>query len=135
MGRGAAHPREPRASWQTVGLGNLEVPPADCRARAVRIPIRGGGDDMNRRKLSHVIAAGILAALLALPGPALAQPNHHRGPVDFWSWLAGIWSQGISSLGTGSGMGQKAGLGIDPNGGTSAGSGGSTGQSAPTGGS
>ncbi|MFL6262508.1 MAG: hypothetical protein ACJ76Y_22655 [Thermoanaerobaculia bacterium] len=90
---------------------------------------------MNRRKLSHVIAAGILAALLALPGPALAaQPTHHRGPVDFWSWLAGFWSRGVSSLGSGSGLQQKAGLGIDPNGGTSTGSGGSTGQSVPAGG-
>ena len=82
---------------------------------------------MNRRKLSHVIAAGILAALLVLPGPALARSTHHRGPVDFWSWLAGFWSQGVSSLGSGSGLGQKAGLGIDPNGG------GSTGSSAPAG--
>lgn len=89
---------------------------------------------MNRRKLSHVIAAGILAALLALPGPALAQSAHHRGPVDFWSWLAGIWSRGVASLGSGSGVGQKAGLGIDPNGGTQPGSGGSTGQSTPAGG-
>jgi hypothetical protein len=83
---------------------------------------------MNRRKLSHVIVAGILAALLVLPGPALAQSTHHRGPVDFWSWLAGLWSRGVSTLGSGSGLGQKAGLGIDPNGG-----GGSTGSSAPTG--
>ena len=89
---------------------------------------------MNRRKLSHVIAAGILAALLVLPGPALAQPTHHRGPVDFWSWLAGFWGRGVSSLGSGSGLGLKQGLGIDPNGGGSTGSGGSTGQSAPTGG-
>src|SRR5947199_1221976 len=103
------------------------MPPADCRARAVRIPIRGGGGgDMTRRKLSHVIAAGILATLLALPGPALAAAPHHRGPaVDFWSWLAGLWSQGVASLGSGSGVGQKAGLGIDPNGGTPTGSGGS----------
>jgi hypothetical protein len=82
---------------------------------------------MNRRKLSHVIAAGILAALLALPGPALAQPVHHRGPVDFWSWLAGFWSRGSASLGSRSGLGLKQGLGIDPNGG------GSTGSTAPTG--
>ena len=82
---------------------------------------------MNRRKLSHVIAAGIVAALLVLPGPVMAQPVHHRSPVDFWSWLAGFWSRGVSSLGSWSGLGQKAGLGIDPNGG------GSTGSSAPTG--
>ena len=110
------------------------MPPADCRARAVRTPIRGGGEDMTRRKLSHVIAAGILAALLVLPGPALAAAPHHRGPVDFWSWLAGLWSRGVSSVGAGSGLGLKAGLGIDPNGGGSTGSGGSTGQSSPTGG-
>ena len=83
---------------------------------------------MTRRKLSHVIAAGILAALLALPGPALAAAPHHRGPVvDLWSWLAGLWSRGVASLslGSGNGVGQKAGLGIDPNGGTPTGSGGS----------
>jgi hypothetical protein len=85
---------------------------------------------MNRRKLSHVIAAGILAALLVLPGPALAQSTHHRSPVDFWSWLAG-W---ISNLGSWSGSVQKVGPGVDPNGGGSTGSGGSTGQSALTGG-
>jgi len=89
---------------------------------------------MTRRKLSHVIAAGILAALLMLPGPALAEVPHHRGPVDFWSWLAGFWSRGVASLGSWSGPGLKAGLGIDPNGGTSTGSGGSTGQSTPAGG-
>src|SRR3954452_1599880 len=104
------------------------MPPADSRARGVRIPIRGGGEDMNRRKLSHVIAAGILAALLVLPGPAMAQSTHNRGPVDFWSWLAGFWSRGMSSLGAGSGLGMKQGLGIDPNGGAPTGSGGSTGQ-------
>jgi len=103
------------------------MPPADSRARAVRIPIRGGGEDMNRRKLSHVIVAGILAALLVLPGPALAQATHHRGPVDFWSWLAGLWSRGVSTLGSGSGIGLKQCLGIDPN------CGGSTGSSTPTG--
>lgn len=89
---------------------------------------------MNRRTLSHVIAAGILAALLVLPGPALAEVSHHRGPVDFWSWLAGFWSQGVSSLGSWSRLEQKAGPGIDPNGGVPPGSGGSTGQSNPTGG-
>jgi hypothetical protein len=82
---------------------------------------------MNRRKLSYVIAAGILAALLVLPGPVMAQPVHHRGPVDFWSWLAGFWSRGVSNLGSWSGLGQKAGAGIGPNGD------GSTGSSAPTG--
>lgn len=82
---------------------------------------------MTRRKLSHVIAAGILAALVLLPGPASAAPLHPRGSVDLWSWLAGFWSRGISSLGSRSGVGQKQGLGIDPNGGTSGGTGSSTG--------
>jgi hypothetical protein len=89
---------------------------------------------MNRRKLSHVIAAGILVALLVLPGPALAEVPHHRGPADFWSWLAGFWSRGVASLGSSSGPGLKAGPGIDPNGGIPTGSGGSTGQSTPAGG-
>ena len=85
---------------------------------------------MNRRKLSHVTAAGLLAALLMLPGPALAQSPHHRASVDLWSWLAGAWQRGMVSLGVG-GLGEKAGLGIDPNGGVPTGQGGS----APTGGS
>lgn len=89
---------------------------------------------MTRRKLSHAIAAGILAALLVLPGPALAQSTHHRSSTDLWSWLAGLWSRGVSSLGSRSGLGLKVGPGIDPNGGGSTGSGGSTGQSSPTGG-
>ncbi len=87
---------------------------------------------MNRRKLSHVTAAGLLAALLMLPGPALAQSPHHRVPVDLWSWLAGAWQRGMVSLGVG-GLGEKAGLGIDPNGGVPSGQGGATGQGAPTG--
>lgn len=99
---------------------------ADCRARAVRIPIRGGGEDMTRRKLSHVVAAGILAVLLVLPGPALAQSTHHRSSTDLWSWLASLWNRGVSSLGSGSGLGLKQGLGIDPNGGSATGSGGTT---------
>jgi hypothetical protein len=70
---------------------------------------------MNRRKLSHVTAAGLLAALLMLPGPALAQPPHHRASVDLWSWLAGAWQRGMVSLGVG-GVREKQGLGIDPNG-------------------
>ncbi len=64
---------------------------------------------MNRRKLSHVIAAGALAALLVLPGAALAQPNHHRGaPVDLWSWLAGFWKLGNLVSGSGEGAGTKS---------------------------
>src|SRR4051794_38717454 len=108
------------------------MPPADCRATAVRTPIRGGkGEGMNRRKLSHVIAAGMLAALLAMPGPVMATTNRDHGPVDLWSWLAGLWSRGTASLGLSSGLEEKAGPGIDPNGGSPAGSGGSTSQSTP----
>jgi hypothetical protein len=89
---------------------------------------------MNRRKLFHVIAVGLLVGLLMVPGAALAQPAHHvRGPVDFWSWLAGFWGGGVSGLRLPSGLEQKQGLGIDPNGGTSVGQGGATGQSTPTG--
>lgn len=79
---------------------------------------------MNRRKLSHITAAGLLAALLTVPVPALAQsPHHHRASGDLWSWLAGAWQRGMVSLGVG-GLGEKAGLGIDPNGGVPAGQGG-----------
>jgi len=88
---------------------------------------------MNRRKLSHVTAAGLLAALLMLPGPALAQSPHHRVSGDLWSWLAGAWQRGMVSLGVG-GLGEKAGPGIDPNGSPLTGQGGSSGQGTPKGG-
>jgi hypothetical protein len=86
---------------------------------------------MNRRKLSHVTAAGLLAALLMLPGPALAQSTHHRASADLWSWLAGAWQRGMVSLGVG-GL-EKGGMEIDPNGGAPKGQGGATGSSTPTG--
>lgn len=90
---------------------------------------------MNRRKLFHVIAVGLLVGLLMVPGAALAQPAHHvRSPVDFWSWLAGFWGGGVSGgVGGAAVRGEKAGLGIDPNGGTPTGSGGAAGQGTSTG--
>jgi len=97
------------------------MPPADCRARAVRIPIRGGGEDMTRRKLSHVIAAGILAALLALPGPALAEvPRAHTASV--WQLLAKLWRHEVDALLHRDRLLRKEGYGIDPNGGKPTGS-------------
>ena len=88
---------------------------------------------MNRRKLSHVIAAGLLAGLLGFPGAALAQPVHRGVTADLWSWLAGFWSRGVTGLRVPSGMEQKAGPGIDPNGGNPPSSGGATVQGTPTG--
>ena len=83
---------------------------------------------MNRRRLSHVIAAGLLAGLLGLPGSALAQPVHRGVPADLWSWFAGFWSRGMvrQSVHVPRALEEKAGLGIDPNGGKPAGSGGTT---------
>lgn len=72
---------------------------------------------MNRRKLSHIIAAGFLAAVLALPAPARATSGGTRGPAGSWEWLAGLLQRGISALW------QKEGYGIDPNGKPSTGTG------------
>lgn len=92
---------------------------------AVRIPICGGeGEDMNRRKLPHVIAVGILAALLALPGPAGASSLQARNVGSMWQWLVSLWSHEFSALSSRNGGLEKEGPGIDPNGGKPAGSGG-----------
>lgn len=54
---------------------------------------------MNQRKLSHVMAAGILAALLVLPAAAWAAPAHEHSPAaGAWSWLNGLWGRGVSFL-------------------------------------
>jgi hypothetical protein len=84
---------------------------------------------MNRRKLSHGIAAGLLVGMVAMPGPAGARGVERHVATDVWSRLvAMLWSRTVSNLVPW----QKQGLGIDPNGGNS-GSGGSSGQSAPMG--
>jgi hypothetical protein len=70
--------------------------------------------DMRQRKLSHVIVAGILLALLALPAPAQAA-TQTRGTVELWDWLSGVWERGIAALVWHRGV-EKQGHGIDPNG-------------------
>ena len=80
---------------------------------------------MNRRKLSHVIAAGLLAGLLGLPGTALAAGPRTHSPARTWRSIADWQYQLVAYLLTG-GMLQKEGYGIDPNGGKPAGSGGTT---------
>jgi hypothetical protein len=84
---------------------------------------------MNRRKLSHVIAAGLLAGLVAMPGPAGARTTPTRSAVDFWSWVLRVWDQGNSQPASRCEVAEKEGHGIDPNGGTP--TGGATGQSYP----
>jgi hypothetical protein len=75
---------------------------------------------MNRRKLSHVIAAGILAALLVLPGPALAEARRvHDASV--WKSLAKLWQHELAAA-LSKGRVRKEGYGIDPNGSKPAGS-------------
>jgi hypothetical protein len=81
---------------------------------------------MNRRKLSHVIAVGVLAVLLTLPGTALAQGRRTRGPASVSDWLTCLWQRGISVLLPGSQVIEKLGPGIDPNGGKPTGAGGTT---------
>lgn len=76
---------------------------------------------MNRRKLSHVIAAGILAVLLALPGPAGAEaPRAHTQSI--WQSLAKHWQLELAALLQRAGVPRKEGYGIDPNGGKPIGS-------------
>lgn len=50
------------------------------------------------RKLSHIMAVRILAALLALPTVAWAAPVHARGAAGAWNWLAGLLQKGASFL-------------------------------------
>lgn len=69
---------------------------------------------MNRRKLSHVIAAGILAALLVLPGPALAEA-HRAYDVSVWQSLAKLWQRELAVLSPDR-IFRKEGYGLDPNG-------------------
>jgi hypothetical protein len=71
---------------------------------------------MTQRKLSRVIAAGLLTAVLALPAQAHAATNRTRGPVSAWEWIARVWQRGISAVVPESGAGRKAGPGFDPNG-------------------
>lgn len=71
---------------------------------------------MNRRKLSRITAAGLLAALLALP--AQAAVPHGRVPGNAWEWLTSLWQSRIAALWPGSEAAQKEGHGIDPNGGS-----------------
>ena len=100
------------------------MPPADCRAMAVRVSICGGGEEeMNRRKLPHVVAVGVLATLLALPGPALAAPSRVKtsDAKGHWQWLVKLLPPEFSVMLSGNGLFQKEGPGIDPNGGRSGG--------------
>jgi hypothetical protein len=76
---------------------------------------------MNRRKLSHVIAAGILAGLLVLPGPALAEALRGR-EVSLWQSLAKLWQHELAVLLSKDRLLRKEGYGIDPNGGKPTGS-------------
>jgi hypothetical protein len=89
---------------------------------------------MNNRKLSHVVAAGLLAAVLGVPGIARAEGAREAGSIGAWEWLVSLWEEGVSALwsgsekppqpepGIGSGEGgagseTDAGPGVDPNGG------------------
>lgn len=71
---------------------------------------------MTPRKLSRVIASGMLMALLALPVPVQAAPLQTRGPVGVWEWMAQLWQRGVSAVVPGHGVERKQGPGFDPNG-------------------
>ena len=77
---------------------------------------------MKERKISRVVVAGLLLAVLALPMPARAEAVDRDGA---WSWLASLWELGISALWSADGEPEE-GHGIDPNGITATGAGGGT---------
>jgi hypothetical protein len=65
---------------------------------------------MTHRKLSRIVAIGILAVVLALPGPVWAAAGQPRGPAaSVFDWLSGLWERGISALWSWSEAGQKSG--------------------------
>jgi hypothetical protein len=89
---------------------------------------------MKNRKLSQWVAAGLLAAVLGVPGIARAEGGREAGSIGAWEWLVSLWEEGVSALwsgsekppqpepGVGPGEGEAGsetdqGLGVDPNGG------------------
>lgn len=91
---------------------------------------------MNQRTIRRAITAGVLAAVLALPGPVHAANPGHGGSANLWDWLSSLWERGISALWplsaasgsseTGSGANPDGGSaqgtdGVDPSGGTTQG--------------
>lgn len=75
---------------------------------------------MKNRKLSQLVVAGLLAAVLGVPGIARAEGGREAGSIGAWEWLVSLWEEGVSALWAGSQTDQ--GLGVDPNGGEGAGS-------------
>lgn len=66
-------------------------------------------------RISRVVVAGLLLAVLALPMPARAEAVGRSNLDGAWSWLASLWERGISALWSASGDPDQ-GHGIDPNG-------------------
>jgi hypothetical protein len=77
-------------------------------------------DEMSHRKISRILAAGALVALLALPGTARADTGA-GDPAGAWQWLVNLWeelwSPGEGQEGGAAGTQSDAGPGFDPNGG------------------
>ena len=71
---------------------------------------------MTPRKLSQVIASGMLMALLALPVPVQAASSRTRGPAGVWEWLVRAWQRGVSAVVPAERVERKEGGGFDPNG-------------------
>lgn len=81
---------------------------------------------MNQRTIRRAITAGVLAAVLALPGPVHAAGPGNSGSANLWDWLSSLWERGIFvlwplSAASGSAGPGGSGPGADPNGGTAQG--------------
>lgn len=69
---------------------------------------------MKNRKLSRIVAAGLLAAVLGAPGIARADGGREAGSIGAWEWLVSLWNEGVAALWSGSDKEPKPGAGIVP---------------------
>ena len=72
---------------------------------------------MKNRKLSRIVAAGLLAAVLGAPGIARAEGGREAGSIGAWEWLVSLWIDGVAALWSGSYKTPPVVLGIVPGGG------------------
>lgn len=73
---------------------------------------------MSRKTVQRFVAAGVLATVFALAGPARAEARELRGSAPVWQWLTALWESSVSALWplSPADATEKAGFGTDPNG-------------------